>query len=115
MRGGSSSALSFAIASLLRYLSSGIGRDVQVTTCRSPSVPITRWPSTGQGRSRTVAYGGLVWTVANATDPSADFEAQAAQSLAMLESHLAEAGSARTHLLSLQVILTEIANRDAFD
>lgn len=76
---------------------------------------INRWPTTAKGRSRTVAYGGLVWTVANATDPSADFETQVAQSLAMLEAHLTEAGSARTHLLSLQVILTEIANRDAFD
>jgi len=78
---------------------------------------IRRWPSpsTAQGRSRTVAYGGLVWTVANATDPSAGFETQVAQSLAMLESHLEEAGSARTHLLSLQVILTEMGNRDAFD
>ncbi len=76
---------------------------------------IERWPSTAPGRSRTVAYGGLVWTVANATDTSAGFATQVAQSLAMLESHLTEAGSARSHLLSLQVILTEIANRDAFD
>jgi enamine deaminase RidA (YjgF/YER057c/UK114 family) len=76
---------------------------------------INRWASNARGRSRTVAYDGLVWTVANATDPSADFETQVAQSLAMLEAHLTEAGSARTHLLSLQVILTEIANRDAFD
>jgi enamine deaminase RidA (YjgF/YER057c/UK114 family) len=78
-------------------------------------VTINRWPSTTKGRSRTVACGGLIWTVANATDPSAGFETQVAQSLAMLESHLREAGSARTHLLSLQVILTEIENRDAFD
>lgn len=76
---------------------------------------IQRWASTAQGRSRSVAYGGLVWTVANATDISAGFETQVAQSLAVLESHLTEAGSARTHLLSLQVILMEIANRDAFD
>lgn len=62
-----------------------------------------------------VAYGGLVWTVANATDPTAGFEAQVGQSLQMLEAHLLEAGSARTHLLSLQVILADIANRDAFD
>jgi enamine deaminase RidA (YjgF/YER057c/UK114 family) len=33
----------------------------------------------------------------------------------MLEAHLVEAGSARTRLLSLQVILTEISNREAFD
>ena len=76
---------------------------------------IERWPIVGKGRSRTVAYGGLVWTVANATDFSASFEVQVSQSLQMLETHLQEAGSARTHLLSLQVILTDIANRDTFD
>jgi enamine deaminase RidA (YjgF/YER057c/UK114 family) len=78
-------------------------------------VTLQHWASTAKGRSRTVAHGGLIWTVANATDPSADFETQVAQSLAMLEAHLTEAGSARTHLLSLQVILTEIPNRDVFD
>ena len=76
---------------------------------------IERWPINGKGRSRTVAYGGLVWTVANATDPTAAFDVQVSQSLQMLETHLLEAGSARTHLLSLQVILTDIANRGAFD
>jgi enamine deaminase RidA (YjgF/YER057c/UK114 family) len=76
---------------------------------------VERWPINGKGRSRTVAYGGLVWTVANATDAAAGFEVQVSQSLQMLEAHLHEAGSARTHLLSLQVILIDIANRDAFD
>ena len=33
----------------------------------------------------------------------------------MLEAHLAMTGSARTHLLSLQVMLTDISNRGAFD
>jgi enamine deaminase RidA (YjgF/YER057c/UK114 family) len=76
---------------------------------------VERWPIHGKGRSRTVAYGNLVWTVANATDIEASFEVQVAQSLRMLEAHLTEAGSARTHLLSLQVILTDIASRPAFD
>jgi enamine deaminase RidA (YjgF/YER057c/UK114 family) len=76
---------------------------------------VERWASSGKGRSRTVAYGNLIWTVANASDPAADFETQVAQSLAMLESHLEQAGSARTHLLSLQVILADIGNRNAFD
>lgn len=75
---------------------------------------VERW-SSSKGRSRTVAYGNLVWTVANATDTSAPFVAQAAQSLQMLESHLKEAGSARTHLLSLQVVFADITNRGAFD
>ena len=60
---------------------------------------IERWPINGRGRSRTVACGGLVWTVANASDPAAGFEAQVSQSLQMLDAHLAEAGSARTHLM----------------
>jgi enamine deaminase RidA (YjgF/YER057c/UK114 family) len=76
---------------------------------------IERWASKGEGRSRSVAYGNMVWTVANATDPAASFEVQVTQSLQMLEAHLIEAGSARTHLLSLQVILADIGNRLAFD
>ena len=59
---------------------------------------VERWPIHGKGRSRTVAYGNLVWTVANATDAEASFEVQVAQSLEMLEAHLKDAGSARTHL-----------------
>ncbi len=76
---------------------------------------IERWPASGQGRSRTVAFGNMVWTVANALDAQADFETQVAQSLGILEKHLTEAGSARTQLLSVQVILTDISNRPAFD
>jgi len=76
---------------------------------------VDRWTSSAKGRSRSVAYGNVVWTVANAIDRSADFDAQVAESLRMLEAHLVEAGSARTHLLSVQVILSNIADRDAFD
>lgn len=76
---------------------------------------IQRWPSSAPGRSRTVAFANLVWTVANATDAMADFETQVRQSLDMLESHLVAAGSSRAHILSLQVMLTDIENRAAFD
>lgn len=62
-----------------------------------------------------VAHAGLVWTVANARDASQPFEAQVAESLQMLETHLQRAGSARTHILSLQVLLVDIAQRAAFD
>jgi enamine deaminase RidA (YjgF/YER057c/UK114 family) len=86
-----------------------------LTRNKASDMEIKRWPGTAQGRNRAVAYGDLVWTVATATDASADFPTQAAQSLQMLQSHLALAGSAPTHLLSLQVMLTDIANRSAFD
>lgn len=78
-------------------------------------MPITRWSSNGKGRSRTVAFGNLIWTVANAKDKPVDFETQAAQCLQMLELYLLEAGSARTHILSLQVMLVDISCRDRFD
>lgn len=76
---------------------------------------IDRWPGSGKGRSRIVAFNGCVWTVANAVTPGASFEVQVAESLGMLEGHLQEAGSARTHLLSVQVLLTDISKRAAFD
>jgi enamine deaminase RidA (YjgF/YER057c/UK114 family) len=76
---------------------------------------IRRWPGSANGRSRMVAFADLVWTVANAADASAPFDEQVAQSLHMLEQHLVAAGSARSHLLSLQVILSDMAQREAFD
>jgi enamine deaminase RidA (YjgF/YER057c/UK114 family) len=81
----------------------------------APATEIQRWSGSAVGRNRAVAYGGLVWTVATASDIGADFEGQAAQSLQMLDEHLAMTGSARTHLLTLQVMLTDISNRNAFD
>ena len=41
---------------------------------------VERWPSSGKGRSRTVAYGGLVWTVANAADATAPREVPSGRS-----------------------------------
>lgn len=76
---------------------------------------VTRWSSRAKGRSRSVAYGDTVWTVANAIDTSADFAGQVDESLRVLDAHLREAGSARTHLLSVQVILADIQNRTVFD
>ena len=76
---------------------------------------IERWRGNSSGRSQIVVYANTVWTVATAADASADFEAQVTDSLHMLEAHLKEAGSRRTHLLSLQVLLTDIQNRPSFD
>jgi enamine deaminase RidA (YjgF/YER057c/UK114 family) len=76
---------------------------------------VLRWPTGAPGRSRTVSHGGLVWTVANAHVAGAPFAEQVAQSLGVLDVHLAEAGSARSHLLSLQVLLVDIGRRAEFD
>jgi enamine deaminase RidA (YjgF/YER057c/UK114 family) len=86
-----------------------------INTENALATKIKRWSGAARGRSRAVAYGDLVWTVATATDLTADFEGQVAQSLQILEAHLTMAGSARTHLLSVQVMLTDIALWSAFD
>ena len=77
---------------------------------------VQRWRGAGVvGRSHTVARGGLVWTVSNARNLQAGFEEQAAETLAILDAFLAQAGSDKAGLLSVQVVLADIADRDAFD
>jgi enamine deaminase RidA (YjgF/YER057c/UK114 family)/GNAT superfamily N-acetyltransferase len=76
---------------------------------------VRRWPARAPGRSRAVACNGLVWVVANATDGHPQFDVQVEQSLARLDGSLREAGSDRSHLLSLQVILADIDNRARFE
>jgi len=49
---------------------------------------VHRWTGVAKGRSRSCAYGGVVWTVANAFDASAGFETQVTETFAMLEAHL---------------------------
>lgn len=85
------------------------GRQERMTT------NISRWPAGAPGRSRTVRHGDTVYTVANARQAGAPFADQLTQSLAMLDAHLREAGSSRSRLLSIQVLLVDIADRPAFD
>jgi enamine deaminase RidA (YjgF/YER057c/UK114 family) len=76
---------------------------------------IERWPAGALGRSRAVAFGSLLWVVANATNANADFQAQVAETLARLDASLQEAGSNRSSLLSVQVLLNDIGLRSVFD
>jgi enamine deaminase RidA (YjgF/YER057c/UK114 family) len=76
---------------------------------------IERWPGTATGRSRASGHGGLLWLVANATDPAADFRKQVGQTLAALGGTLREAGSDRSRLLSVQVLLADIGAKPVFD
>ena len=62
-----------------------------------------------------MAAEGLVWTVATVNGSGADFGTEAAQCLALLERHLVETGSARSRILSIQVLLSDIADRAEFD
>jgi len=78
-------------------------------------VAIERWTGTAVGRSSTVANGSLVWTVANAREHSADFDSQVLETLALLDANLKAAGSDRKHILSVQALLANVSDQDAFD
>ena len=76
---------------------------------------IERWPAGTAGRSRTVAAGPWIWTVATVSRPSDQFEEEVRLCLELLQRNPSEAGSDRSRLLSLQVILADIADRSEFD
>jgi enamine deaminase RidA (YjgF/YER057c/UK114 family) len=78
-------------------------------------VNIERWPASGAGRSRASALGEIVWLIANATEPTADFRAQVARTFAAMDGTLRAAGSSRAQLISVQVLLSEMGNKPAFD
>ncbi len=74
-----------------------------------------RWGTGAVGRNHTVARGDLVWSVSNATTAGAEFGTQVLQTLDFLASSLEKAGSGKNNLLSVQVLLSDIANREAFN
>ena len=76
---------------------------------------IERWRSAALGRSNTVAFGSTVWAVSNARDLTLGFEGQVKETLAILDSFLTQAGTDRTRLLTVQVILANISDRDSFN
>ena len=76
---------------------------------------ISRWAGSARGRSRASALGEMLWLVANATDPHGDFAKQAAETLSNLDATLQEAGSHRSRLLSVQLILQSISDKHEFE
>lgn len=74
-----------------------------------------RWGSGVPGRNHTVARGDTVWTVSNARNLHGGFREQAAETLTLLQSFLAQAGTDKSNLLSVQVVLANIADRDEFN
>ena len=66
--------------------------------------------------SGAVVHGGLVHLAGQvADDPSLDAEGQTADILAQIDALLAEAGTAKSHLLSVTVVLADIADAPAMN
>ncbi len=74
-----------------------------------------RWGSAARGRNHTVLHGQTVWTVSNASNLQAEFAVQVQETLTFLDASLQKAGSSRAGLLSVQVILADIHDRQRFD
>jgi enamine deaminase RidA (YjgF/YER057c/UK114 family) len=75
---------------------------------------ITRFPGNAVGRSRSVTFDNLVFTVATAAG-SPSLQEQTRQVLARIEQNLADAGSDKTRLLSATVYLADIAKKAEMD
>ncbi len=70
---------------------------------------ITRFSSGTPGRSSTVVYDGLVFTVVTADTYELDMRKQTAEALAKLDRQLAEAGTDKSRLVSATVYITDMA------
>lgn len=66
--------------------------------------------------SGAVVHGGLVWLAGQvADDPALDAEGQTADILAQIDALLAEAGTSKAGLLSVTVVLADIADAPAMN
>ena len=74
---------------------------------------IDRWKGSAAGRNRTVRHGGVVYTVATA--PGANIQTQTRAALAAIDANLAEAGSDKTCLLSVQIFLADLSQKAPMD
>lgn len=76
---------------------------------------IERVPSGHAGRSRSCAYGDIVYTVATAADTSLDIVGQTHQALAALSNRLEDLGSHASRMLSAQVLLANMDSKSTVD
>jgi enamine deaminase RidA (YjgF/YER057c/UK114 family) len=82
---------------------------------RSPAMPIARLAEEGR-LSGAVVHSGLVWLAGQvADDASLDVEGQTADILGQIDALLAEAGTDKRHLLSVTVVLADIAEAPAMN
>jgi enamine deaminase RidA (YjgF/YER057c/UK114 family) len=74
---------------------------------------ITRIPGTAVGRCKTVAHGGMVWTVATGTGATVAEQTHAA--LTTLEASLIEAGTDKHHIVDATIYLTDMSTKAEMD
>lgn len=68
-----------------------------------------------KGRNKSTAYKDLVWTVATSSDKSQDIEGQTRLTLATIQKNLEELGSDKFSILSAQVYISNMNDKDKMD
>jgi len=76
---------------------------------------IERLKGTAAGRNRATKHAGIVYTVATAGSAGPDIKSQTRVSLEAIEKNLNEAGSDKTRMLSVQIFLADMSQKDAMD
>lgn len=76
---------------------------------------IKRFSGSNPARSRAVAHGGVVYTVATAKDKSGALYAQTKDALAQIDATLAEAGSSKSRILRTTVYITDMSKKPEMD
>ena len=74
---------------------------------------IDRWQGSAKGRNRAVRHNGIVYTVATAA--GADIQAQTRATLDAIDQNLADAGSDKSRLISVQIFLADMSQKAGMD
>ncbi|MFD0860183.1 RidA family protein [Roseovarius aquimarinus] len=69
----------------------------------------------GPRMSQAVSHGGIVWLSGQIGAPEGDLEAQTRECLAKVEALLEQAGSAKTHIIKMEIWLADLADFDAMN
>lgn len=76
---------------------------------------IERKQGSARGRNKSSAYKDLVWTVATSSDTSLSIAGQTRLTLETIDANLAELGSDKFHMISVQVFIANMADKPAMD
>lgn len=76
---------------------------------------IERKPGIYDGRNKSSAYKDVVWTVATSSDTNAGIEQQTLLTLQTIQDNLMELGSDKTRIVSAQVYIANMADRQRMD
>ena len=76
---------------------------------------IDHWQGSAKGRNRAVRHDGIVYTVATAAAAGPDIQSQTRATLEAIEGSLNEAGSDKTRMLSVQIFLADMSQKEGMD